>query len=430
MWRRVGYVKMAAHYFESQSITMIQGGYDECFVHESIVSDYYCVICKLVARDVHQVNCCGQLMCHQCLETAKKACPQTCPHCRGNISGHIFHDKKTQQKILSLSVYCSNKSYGCKWTGELRYHREHSEEHCMYKLTTCPDCHKQIPIEKIKQHHLNECLRRDYRCPYCNKPGKYDEICHTHVPNCPECPVPCPNGCRDAARIKRRDIDEHRKHCSKQLVRCRFHSVGCQIVMPRDQQQHHERQCAQQHCKVMKTQTGVPERQLAATQYVMPITFCIDGYQTRKEKGDIWQSHPFFTHSNGYCVCFRVYLNGCKPGGGCLSCYIHVTTGPFDDNLSWPLQCVFEVELINRVEDYNHHKKDVPFITHTTQNYNNRVHDGIAAIGLGEPKYISHNDLESNLEKGCQYLQEDCLVFRITYKRTTSCFAKWCNHIY
>ena len=76
---------------------MTEGGYDVCFVQKSVVSDYYCVICKLIARDVHQVNCCGQLMCHQCLEAAKKTSPQ-CPHCRGDISGHYFHDKKTQQK--------------------------------------------------------------------------------------------------------------------------------------------------------------------------------------------------------------------------------------------------------------------------------------------------------------------------------------------
>ena len=67
-------------------------GYDHEFL-ESPLDDLLCLICLCVARDPQQINCCGKVLCKQCLEDHKQH-SSDCPQCRKNIVS--FPDKRSK----------------------------------------------------------------------------------------------------------------------------------------------------------------------------------------------------------------------------------------------------------------------------------------------------------------------------------------------
>ena len=79
---------------------------------------------------------------------------------------------------------------------------------------------------------------------------------------------------------------------------------------------------------------------------------------------------------------FLVFTNGNRQGSGShLSVYLHLLASCFDSQLSWPLLGTFKVELLNQLEDRNHHAGSVKFID------NECSHSGTAG-GWGISKII------------------------------------------
>ena len=66
------------------------GGHDLEFVNEP-PDALVCLICTLVARDPHQMDCCGRVYCQLCLSEHKKH-SDLCPQCRK--TGNSFEDKR------------------------------------------------------------------------------------------------------------------------------------------------------------------------------------------------------------------------------------------------------------------------------------------------------------------------------------------------
>ena len=71
-------------------------GYDHQFV-EKYSDGLICLICLCVARDPHQLSCCGKLLCRACLEEYKKG-SSNCPQCGVQI--HCFADKKSNTFMI------------------------------------------------------------------------------------------------------------------------------------------------------------------------------------------------------------------------------------------------------------------------------------------------------------------------------------------
>lgn len=63
--------------------------------------DLFCLICLCVAKDPQQINCCGKLLCKQCLQEHKEQ-SNHCPQCRKPIK--TFADKRSR--------FPSDKNYG------------------------------------------------------------------------------------------------------------------------------------------------------------------------------------------------------------------------------------------------------------------------------------------------------------------------------
>ena len=115
-------------------------------------------------------------------------------------------------------------------------------------------------------------------------------------------------------------------------------------------------------------------------------------------------------------MCIQLYACGFATGKGThVSVFACLMKGSNDDSLTWPFTgTLVTFELLNQLEDKNHHKKSVIFPTDDT--YSARVVYGERRAGWGVPQFISYNDIDFKSAKNCQYLKNDTLVIRVDVK--------------
>ena len=138
--------------------------------------------------------------------------------------------------------------------------------------------------------------------------------------------------------------------------------------------------------------------------------FTLTDFNKRKEFNSYYYSESFFTHCNGYKMQLKVNFNN----DGYIGVYAYLMKSSNDDNLLWPFCGDVVVELLNWKEDIGHHKEIIelsPNITNTTRNRVTTGERGNEAWGYSQ--FISHSALGYNSSKNTQYLQDDCLQFRV-----------------
>ena len=89
--------------------------------------------------------------------------------------------------------------------------------------------------------------------------------------------------------------------------------------------------------------------------------------------------------------------------------------GEYDDDLDWPFEGIITVELLNWREDKNHLSHTIVFDQHTDLKHSSRVaEENIAEYGWGDRHdFFSHSSLPYNPVTNTEYLQDDCLRFRV-----------------
>ena len=330
-----------------------------------------------------------------------------------------------ERHTLSLIALCDNSSNGCEWTGELRSLDKHMTS-CGFTLLPCPNrCLKsnrllfQLLRKDLERHVKEECPKRQYECLHCQEAGEYWERMTTHLEECPMKEVPCPKR-RCNVHIARRNLAEHRQECQFEMVPCKFATIGCEEeVMRKDLREHQED--SEQHLQlaidtVYRQQAIIREQEnkLARLQSKeMPMLYKLTCYEHHKGADDEAYSPAFYTSPGGYKMCLGVYANGNGEGDGtCVSVGAYLMKGENDDHLPWPFTGKVTVELLNQLEDINHHSKTLTFRPNIQ--VSERVMDEErSSKSWGMPRYISHSALGYNAAKNCQYLKDDCLYFRI-----------------
>jgi len=85
--------------------------------------------------------------------------------------------------------------------------------------------------------------------------------------------------------------------------------------------------------------------------------FQLSGYDSSKENNETFRSTPFYTHPGGYNMCISIHANGCGAGEGThVSAFIEILNGLYDNQLPWPFLGTVVIEVLNQLEDCNHHK--------------------------------------------------------------------------
>ena len=101
-------------------------------------------------------------------------------------------------------------------------------------------------------------------------------------------------------------------------------------------------------------------------------------------------------------ICVKANVNGY------VSVYAHVMKGPNDDILIWPVCVDVVVELVNWIEDNDHHRHVILLSPEVvTKNVCDRVLVGDRSAGWGSAQFIQHSAINA------EFLQDDCLYFRV-----------------
>ena len=366
----------------------------------------------------------------------------SCPNCRADPLQY-FPDIKTDREIKSIAVYCHQKARGCEWKGQLSEIENH-DGMCGYKIVNCEDCKTAIHRSKLQEHKEKRCQQRQYHCPKCNEEGKYCYITscrHTdvcpeaiircrndgcdkevkrcelcaHLGVCPEEIIGCPNdGCDE--KVKRCELAAHYGVCPQEVVTCTYHNIGCSERMKRNDITEHEDRSMSLHlsmavthlnkkieekackCRCSETPTGIGKKVILKMPNI-------------KEIGTSWYSPGFYTSSGGYKMSLLVYPNGTD--GTHLSCFICFMPGEYDDTLEWPFRGVVTVELLNQVEDKNHHSMTITYMygENTPIRCCSQITEKPYGSGWGCQKFLSHADLYNG---PIVYIKDGTLYFRIT----------------
>jgi hypothetical protein len=152
----------------------------------------------------------------------------------------------------------------------------------------------------------------------------------------------------------------------------------------------------------------------------MPMKYKFTAYDHHKTTNDVINSPAFYTSPRGYRMCIRVWANGVKDGHGThVSISANLMKGENDDHLPWPFTGKVTVELLNQLDDKNHHSCTITFSPDGACSQR-IVTEERSSAGIGHQYYISHSALGYNAAKNCQYLKDDCLYFRISVSASSS----------
>ena len=413
-------------------------GVDYEFIDETKknLEDLVCPICHEILNDPLITNC-GHLFCGRCLQQSGSRV-KNCPVCRQEYTS--MNDQFHARRIGGLKVKCPNAGKGCEWSGELRDAEGHVKtDSCQHTDVLCKNgCGEYIQRSLISDHETGKCPKRLYSCPHCGKEDTFDAITTSHYTLCEEYLIPCPNAC--LAKVSRSKLLSHLAVCPRRLVICRYRHIGCSAVLEVNDMEKHLTENKDQHMEMCmdtvvtlstcvswllasQDPTQVPaglvlshQRPWLENNNTFPITprvVKLEEYEAMKAEKRVWYSDPISTHPGGYQICLQVYTNGLKSAEDkYLSVYICLMRGEMDDVLKWPLTGKIRFSLLNQVEDSNHRPHTIKCIDRASH-FSRVLPPKKRAAGLGSSSLVLISSLRDPADPSVQYLQNDCLYFKI-----------------
>ena len=195
-------------------------------------------------------------------------------------------------------------------------------------------------------------------------------------------------------------LSTHMQSCEFDLVPCKYKYIGCEVKMKKKDMEKHQQQEDGHHLHLALQSVVVPTIS-EGQSYV----FELSDYTKRKENNEVFISDPFYTHHKGYKMCVKVYANGTSSGTGShLSASLCVLQGLYDKNLTWPLQGVAKLILLNQFEDGYHDVLNIDF-----NQISQKLTPGKFCCF---EKFISHLEISKTQER-ILYLKNDTLYFQV-----------------
>ena len=141
---------------------------------DKVPEDYQCTICTNILTDSVLTDCCGQDFCDGCLNTWLQR-QKTCPHCR-EANFKFIVDKRMKRVIISLKIYCPNRSKGCDKITTMSECNQHLEKYLFVEVSCTKKCGERMLRKELQDHEDNKCPNRLVLCQYCNTKGMHKEI--------------------------------------------------------------------------------------------------------------------------------------------------------------------------------------------------------------------------------------------------------------
>ena len=142
--------------------------------------------------------------------------------------------------------------------------------------------------------------------------------------------------------------------------------------------------------------------------------FTLTEFSKRKQFNNNYRGSSFYTHQGGYKFFTVVDANGRLTHKGThISVCIQLTVGEYDDQLEWPFVGEFDIELLNWRENKEHYTKTSSILAGDGFV---KVTKRIFGASKGFSNFIPHSSLVYDYLRKVEYLQEDCLRFRVSMK--------------
>ena len=217
-----------------------------------------CPVCyDTLTKESHIVDCCGHHFCARCIRSLTF---QTCPLCKSRFKS--VEDKNHLRALKTARVFCSNRSEGCEWEGELSELVGHLSKNgeiieldiCQYVEVSCAyDCGARLTRLLLQEHMAETCTKRLFVCEHCHEySSTWEDVTTVHYDTCDQVPVECPNKCGDT--VPRGSVDEHQTTaCPLQVVECSMSSISCDWQGPRRDLDSHVRNEVGHHLMLLVT---------------------------------------------------------------------------------------------------------------------------------------------------------------------------------
>ena len=332
-----------------------------------------CPICLLVLKEPYQATCCGKSFCKECIESVRKS-GQDCPTC--NIPKfEIFRNLGLEQPLCDFKVYCTHKSKGCEWTGELRELDNHlnsdspadkSLQGCLFTPINCPlrfySCDVKLPRKEMNTH-LTE-----------------GATYHTLLLS---------------STVRELSLENHSLKTSIYTLESKNRRLETDVTA------------------LLVDNSRLKDRVASLEEKIKVVTgsvykFSMLNFYKYRHKNKEWSSLPFYSHPQGYKMCLICNASS-KGDDAYLSVYVCLMAGEFDEFLEWPLRGELVIHLLDQSGSERHCTHKVIFDHRGSQTALERVRYGLRAeTGVGFPKFMRLYDLHP------RYLKDDQLLFKIT----------------
>ena len=340
-----------------------------------------------------------------------------------------FNSHTGKRNICEIAVKCSNvdSELECDWQGTIGTLDAHKSV-CHFSIIPCPKkCSNNKNeivhfMRKDLDNHLEvDCPQRDHKCERCGEMSTFVDITTlAHDEVCKKKPLSCPNtDCSEA--MPREEYKRHIEECSYAEVPCKYRKVGCEAQILRKDISAHEDKENRSHLHMVFNRVLTKEdvQNLIAEASNVNSTNGLHGnslmnghvckfIKFQEDLSDNYKtasSPDFYVSPGGYYVRINASTNITDP----LKVSMRFLKGKYDDTLEWPVVGKITCQLLNHLEDKNHHVviKNVA------------KEDGISISGnsSSEIDIIGANcspELDFDRVKNTHYLKEDTLYISVT----------------
>ena len=408
----------------------------------------------------------------------------TCPVCHADkfVS---FPQHQADQEIKGLLIYCPNKESGCEWVGELNDIHKHIKDGKCCDIK-CDKCDQTLPSTAVKSHLDTECPCYCPFCDITAEreviSSEHKEKCHKFPLTCPNNIVvdnlphekfdelqdegisktggtfsssnltELQNNIRKETAQSLHIVNEHSEKTDKQNDNSQLYNIiigrsylTIAVLMiailialllrshysnSELQQQITQLQEVQQYCyRLMSLSDWSTKLRVLGelSNQVAPAVVKMSNFIKKLENKENWRSSSFFAFKGGYQMHLRVNAAGNGVGEGThVSVYLFLMKGPHDDELEqsghWPFRGTFTIELLNQLNDSDHHMCMLQFHHHLCKGCTNRVTRFNPDVEMGELQFISHDTLLHHSNNS--YHKSDLLIFRISYEHVEASYRQ------